>query len=263
MMGKCNFKKKMMLRVITKVLNRSYGHEDHLVCFGLKDVGGKTLIAFKDEACYRKLAGPTMHKYKDYIDTIWTKITLGDLAKKHLKNQCIISYLREAYNAKLLPAYVSYNNIYDPSEGSLNLSLKYKALQNPQELYTYLSIVRHIREDPGLVIAVNRLIDYGFSFYAAFVIANTFVVEFGGHDILGLASYYRVKCNSDEKVKIYLAEALKIAAKEFDNNIKGKKDNSTFDVSNVVWDIYSYYEQKAGNYNTVTVGKLFSEPEKY
>ena len=263
MMQKWFLNKLVMRRSIIKILNKQYGHEKHLVCFGLKGAEGKDLVIFEDEACYRKLPLAAVHSCKEPIDTIWTKLALGHLAKKCLTDQYIIGYLREAYNAKLLPAYVSYNDIYDPAEDSLNLSLKYEVLKNPQELYTYFSIIRHIREDPGLVIAVNQLINYGFSFYAAFVIANTFVVEFSGHDLLGISSYYRAECTNDAKVKIHFAEALKAAAEEFDNNIKKEKVTFTFNTSHVEWNIHLYYKQKTNDHSVVTMAKLLDNPEKY
>jgi len=102
---------------------------------------------------------------------------------------------------RMLPPYVSLDNITDPKTSDIVIMLEGLT---PAQVYMYLSQYRYLREDPGFVRSILHLHDeIGMNFYAAFVVSSRVSIDYTVHHFLTLQRRYASgNANSIQKVTV-------------------------------------------------------------
>lgn len=123
-------------------------------------------------------------------------------------------WINMARKNKFLPRYVRSTCA---TESGGNLVLKLNDIQ-PSLLYLYLTVFRHIRDDPGLVKCMIHLVDEcKMDFYLAYTVSCRLCVTNSGHSIMGYTKRYMEKGDIN-KLNVNVSYAL--ALNKFINNVK-------------------------------------------
>lgn len=104
-----------------------------------------------------------------------------------LKPQERVKWIRLAKRYKLLPPYINENAVKkDTAEFIIDIEKL-----TPSLMYVYLSVIRHIREDPALPRAVLFFVNnLRMNFYAAYAFASKLTIDCTGHHIINVQRYY-------------------------------------------------------------------------
>jgi len=141
-------------------------------------------------------------------------------------------WIKMARKYKFLPKYVRYSSCATEEGG--NLVLKINDIQ-PSLLYLYLTVFRHIRDDPGLVKCMLHLVnECEMDFYLAYTISCRICVTNSGHSLVNYTRGYMEKSNINN---LSINVSIALALVKFINDVERydcksvKKDGFRFNCS--------------------------------
>jgi hypothetical protein len=251
-------------KITKKVLEENYKHGTHAVKWSLFDV--KSLDVKKDwsreeaiklsgnnhtNVCYANLKNNLREGAPKYL---FTSIALDAYARSLLSIKEQLQWVRLLKKNKLLPHYIKPSNVVGNGT-MLKVMFKLRSINNKQELYIYLGLLRHITEDPGLPKIVLHLVnELKLDFFTAVVVGSYYGVKYSGHSVLPIVAPYP-KALSVEKVSFDLqyGKALKLFMKDPKKYGKG----TIFSPDN--WDVHKTLGKVCGEEFTVSFKDLDKE----
>ena len=182
------------------ILDGNYTHGKHKIEWALiKDLKKKSISKrwgheeiraivknYAEDVCYGSLRRSLQKKYS----YMFTKIGLENVARDILSKTDMITWLSLAKKHKLLPHYIRPTHVVGDMQ-SINAILNFKSIKNKQHLYIYLSMLRYLQEEPGLVkIVVHLVKDLKIDYFIAFAVGCYHGVRYEGHSIVPYRAPY-------------------------------------------------------------------------
>ena len=184
----------------TQILEGKYFHGKNEICWGLTDKEKISLTKRWEEeqledlshkwsgrtACYSGVpaALKSTHTY------MLTSMVLAENTTGLLSKEDMIWWLREAKKHGLLPSYTYPKRVVGKGK-ILTAAFDLKNIKVLSQLYVYLSIIRYIKEEPGLIKVVKHLVrDLKIGFFIAFAVGHVHAVHSNGHSLVPIRDVY-------------------------------------------------------------------------
>jgi len=164
-------------------------------------------------------------------------------------------WIKLAKKHNLLPKYVKEAWV-DKGKYVINLNVKG---MSPSLLYSYLSVIRYIRDETAFVKSILIMVDHGVNYYIAFVFASRMYIHNTGHHIINVGRTYP-HINIEKPVEmlgINLEVGTAASLKRYFDN-PGKWDKrKVSDIQKSGWNCHTKIRSAAKSSAIVKVSKLF------
>jgi hypothetical protein len=229
----------MTKKELIKLLNKKHKHGEHKLIWKVSNSSFENkspkIIKTARSICFATLKSWLNVNKANYLQVTFP---LDNYPLKTLSKTEMIRWISLAKKNKLLPYYVKPTKIINIEKEEISTWFKLRSIRSRQELYVYLSMIRHIKEDPGFIKCTLALIKEGVDYFTALAIGDYFGVNFRGHDILDTTRPYpETKLDNDKLFDITKVKALKIFAQDLKYSFKSGYGNALYE--NNGWHMHS------------------------